>query len=93
MVRWKGDRKVAIQIVVNLEEGSERSFPMGDERNEDMHEFPFALEGSRDLDVESIYEYGTRAGIWRLFRLLDSAGVPVTFFAAAVAPREKPADC
>ena len=89
-LRWKDDCKVAVQMVVNMEEGSERSFPMGDQRNEDLHEFPFVLEGSRDLDVESIYEYGSRAGIWRLFRVLDSHDVPVTFFAAAVALERNP---
>jgi peptidoglycan/xylan/chitin deacetylase (PgdA/CDA1 family) len=56
-----------------------------------MHEIPFHLEGIRDLCVESVYEYGSRAGIWRLFRVFDAAGVPVTFFAAAVALERNPA--
>jgi peptidoglycan/xylan/chitin deacetylase (PgdA/CDA1 family) len=90
-IRWPGDAKVAVQIVVNYEEGSEKSFPMGDEVNDGMHEIPFHLEGIRDLCVESVYEYGSRAGIWRLFRLFDGAGVPVTFFAAAVALERNPA--
>jgi len=50
-----------------------------------MHEFPFKLDDTRDLAVESVYEYGSRAGIWRLFRIFDAAAVPVTFFASAVA--------
>ena len=78
-IRWPGDAKVAVQLVVNYEEGSEKSFPMGDGVNDGMHEIPFHLEGIRDLCVESVYEYGSRAGIWRLFRLFDGAGVPVTF--------------
>ena len=82
--------KVAVQIVVNYEEGSEKSFPMGDGVNDGIHEIPFHLEGIRDLCVESVYEYGSRAGIWRLFRLFDGAGVPVTFFAAAVALERNP---
>lgn len=84
-VEWPGGARVALQVVVNYEEGSERSFPLGDGVNEGFHEFPGVLEGERDLDVESVYEYGSRAGIWRLFRVLDAAGCPVTFFATAVA--------
>ena len=81
---------MAVQVVVNYEEGSEKSFPMGDEVNDGLHEIPFNLEGTRDLCVESVYEYGARAGIWRLFRIFDGAGVPVTFFAAAVALERNP---
>ena len=90
-VRWENDARVAVQIVVNYEEGSEKTFPMGDGDNDVHYELPFKLEGQRDLAVESMYEYGTRAGIWRLFRVFDAAGVPVTFFAAAVALERNPA--
>jgi len=92
-IRWHGPRgeaKVAIQLVVNYEEGSEKTFPMGDGVNDILYELPFALDGQRDLAVESMYEYGTRAGIWRLFRVFDQAGIPVTFFAAAVALERNP---
>jgi peptidoglycan/xylan/chitin deacetylase (PgdA/CDA1 family) len=92
-VRWHGPRgeaKVAIQLVVNYEEGSEKTFAMGDNTNDILYELPFALEGQRDLAVESMYEYGTRAGIWRLFRIFDAAGIQVTFFAAAVALERNP---
>jgi peptidoglycan/xylan/chitin deacetylase (PgdA/CDA1 family) len=65
--------------------------PMGDNTNDILYELPFALEGQRDLAVESMYEYGSRAGIWRLFRIFDNAGIPVTFFAAAVALERNPA--
>src|SRR4029077_1143323 len=71
--------------VVNYEEGSEKTFAMGDGVNDGMYELPFAVDDQRDLAVESMYEYGTRAGIWRLFRVFDAADIPVTFFAAAVA--------
>jgi peptidoglycan/xylan/chitin deacetylase (PgdA/CDA1 family) len=84
-VRWENDAKVAVQIVVNYEEGSEKTFAMGDGTNDILYELPFALEGQRDLAVESMYEYGARAGIWRMFRVFDAARIPVTFFAAAVA--------
>jgi peptidoglycan/xylan/chitin deacetylase (PgdA/CDA1 family) len=89
-VRWEGDAKVAVQIVINYEEGSEKTFAMGDGENDILYELPFALEGQRDLAVETMYEYGTRAGIWRLLRVFDNADIPVTFFAAAVALERNP---
>ena len=91
IVRWRGNAKVAIQLVVNYEEGSEKTYAMGDNTNDILYELPFALEGQRDLAVESMYEYGSRAGIWRLFRIFDDAGIAVTFFAAAVALERNPA--
>jgi len=91
MVRWQGDGKVAVQFVVNYEEGSEKTYAMRDDENDGLYELPFAVEGQRDLAVESMYEYGSRAGIWRLFRIFDNAGIPVTFFAAAVALERNPA--
>jgi peptidoglycan/xylan/chitin deacetylase (PgdA/CDA1 family) len=90
MIRWAGDAKVAIQLVVNYEEGSEKTYAMGDGENDILYELPFKLEGQRDLAVESMYEYGSRAGIWRLFRIFDNAGIPVTFFASAVALERNP---
>ena len=90
-VEWEGGAKVAVQIVINYEEGSEKSFAMGDNVNDILYELPLSLEGQRDLAVESMYEYGTRAGIWRMLRVFDDAGIPVTWFAAAVALERNPA--
>lgn len=90
-VNWPGGARLALQIVLNYEEGSERSYPRGDAENEGFHEFPMVLSGQRDLDVESVYEYGSRAGVWRLFRIFGDAGVPVTCFATAVALARNPA--
>jgi len=90
VVRWANDAKVAIQIVINYEEGSEKTFAMGDGVNDGLYELPFAVDDQRDLAVESMYEYGSRVGIWRLFRVFDAADVPVTFFAAAVALERNP---
>ncbi|GAC1386800.1 MAG: hypothetical protein NVSMB48_25750 [Marmoricola sp.] len=88
-VQWQDDAKVAVQIVINYEEGSEKTFAMGDGTNDILYELPFAIEGQRDLAVESMYEYGSRAGIWRMLRVFDDAGIPVTWFAAAVATRRR----
>jgi len=90
-IEWPGGARVAVQIVVNYEEGTEKTFAMGDGQNDILHEIPFLLEGHRDLAVESVYEYGSRAGIWRIFRVLEAAGVPVTFFGVAVALERNPA--
>jgi peptidoglycan/xylan/chitin deacetylase (PgdA/CDA1 family) len=89
-LHWPGGARLAVQVVVNYEEGSERSYPLGDRANEAFHEFPDVLAGQRDLDVESVYEYGSRAGIWRLFRILDATGVEATFFATAIALARNP---
>lgn len=91
VIRWQNDAKVAINIVINYEEGSELTFAMGDGENDGMHELPFDVEGERDLAKESMYEYGSRAGIWRLFRVFDRHDIPVTVFGTAVALERNPA--
>jgi len=91
VVRWANDAKVAINVVVNNEEGSEKTYPMGDNVNDEMYEMPWHVDGQRDLAVESMYEYGARAGIWRLFRVFGEAGIPATIFGSAVALKRNPA--
>ena len=86
--QWPGDAKIALQIVLNYEEGSEYSIPDGDEHSEIyLREVPGASmgRGMRDLQVESVYEYGSRAGFWRLLRLFKEKGIKVTIFGAALA--------
>ena len=90
-VLWPHDAKVAVNLVVNYEEGSEYSKPAGDERNEGLAEISYSLDPKyRALCVESVYEYGSRAGIWRLLRLFDEYQLKVTFFACAVALERNP---
>ena len=86
VVRWPDGARVAVNFVINYEEGSEVQMS-ADGRNETiLGEMSLGLESQyRDLALESVYEYGSRAGIWRLQRLFDSRSIPVTFFAAAVA--------
>ena len=62
--------------MVNYEEGSEQTYAMGDDVNEDLCDLPSEVEAQRDVAIESAYEYGSRAGIWRLFRVFAAAGVP-----------------
>lgn len=84
-VRWPGDARIAVSLVVNYEEGSEYSYAMGDGRNEIPNEFDYPAPPIRDLGNESVFEYGSRAGIWRLQRLFDELDLRVTFFGCAVA--------
>ena len=72
--KWPGGARIAVQIVMNYEEGSEYSIPDGDESSEMyLTEVPGATlgPGKRDLIVESVYEYGSRAGLWRLMRMFE----------------------
>jgi peptidoglycan/xylan/chitin deacetylase (PgdA/CDA1 family) len=90
-VVWPDGAMVAVNLVVNYEEGSEYSIPAGDERNEGLAEISYVMSPEyRDLAAESVYEYGSRAGSWRLLRLFDEYGVKVTYFAAAVALERNP---
>jgi allantoinase len=92
--RWPGDARLALQIVVNYEEGSEYTILDGDGRTEvGLAEAPGGRtpKGARDLAMESMYEYGSRVGFWRLFRLFTERQVPITVFACAVALERNPA--
>lgn len=90
-VQWPDNAKLVVNLVVNHEEGSEYSFPNGDYRNEGLAEIPYVMGSeARDLSAESVYEYGSRAGVWRLLRLFDEYKVKVTFFTAAVALERNP---
>jgi len=91
--KWPGGARVALQIVMNYEEGSEYSIPDGDGFSETyLTEVPGATlgPGKRDLIVESIYEYGSRAGFWRLMRIFADRKIDVTVFGAALALERNP---
>lgn len=91
--RWPGGARLAVQIVMNYEEGSEYSIPDGDESSETyLTEVPGASLGphKRDLIVESVYEYGSRAGFWRLMRAFKERDIPITVFGAALALERNP---
>jgi allantoinase len=91
---WPGDARVAIQFVLNYEEGGENSILHGDPASEIflseiIGAAPF--EGARHMSMESIYEYGSRAGVWRLLDLFRDRDVPLTLFAVAMAMERHPA--
>ena len=92
--QWPQNAKIALQIVLNYEEGSEYSIPDGDDTSEIyLREVPGSSmgKGMRDLQVESVYEYGSRVGFWRLMRLFKEKDLQVTIFGAALALERNPA--
>lgn len=92
-VTWPGGARLAVNFVLNYEEGAEYSIADGDGRTDTaLTEVAQARvpEGRRDLGAESMFEYGSRVGFWRLFRFFRQRGVPVTVFAAALALERNP---
>jgi putative urate catabolism protein len=85
---WPNKAKVAVQFVINYEEGGENCILHGDKASEaflsEIVGAP-ALEGVRHMNMESIYEYGSRAGFWRLHRMFTERNMPVTVFGVATA--------
>lgn len=91
--RWPGGAAIAVQIVVNYEEGGENSILHGDDASEAfLSEIPGAepWQGKRHWNMESIYEYGARSGFWRLRRLLVEEDIPVTVYGVTEALRRSP---
>ena len=91
--KWPGGAKLAINFAINIEEGSEPSMPDGDGASTAaLCECPSdAPSGVRDLAAESMFEYGSRVGIWRVLKAFASRGVPATAFACALALERLPA--
>lgn len=91
--QWPGGAKIAIQIVLNYEEGGENNILHGDAASEAfLSDIPGAAQwpGQRHWNVESIYEYGARAGFWRLHRLFTGMGIPLTIYGVATALARSP---
>ncbi|MEM1045697.1 MAG: allantoinase PuuE [Pseudomonadota bacterium] len=91
--RWPGDARVAVQFVVNYEEGGENCILHGDAASEAFLSEIVGAEpwpGQRNVNMESIYEYGSRAGFWRLWHLFAERSVPVTVFGVATALEKNP---
>ncbi|QWF22957.1 polysaccharide deacetylase family protein [Nocardioides sp. LMS-CY] len=85
--RWPNGARLAVSLVLNYEEGSERTFENGDDSQETstewgQYDYP---PTTRNLAMESVYEYGSRVGVWRLLDLVTEFDVPLTFFACAQA--------
>jgi len=92
-VEWPGQAKVAVQFVLNYEEGGENCVLHGDAASEAfLSDIAGAAQwpGQRHWNMESIYEYGARAGFWRLHRLFTQADIPLTIYGVATALARSP---
>ena len=90
---WPGKAKVAIQFVLNYEEGAENCILHGDQQSETfLSEIigASAFKNARHMSMESIYEYGSRAGVWRVLALFRERQVPITIFGVAMAMQRHP---
>jgi len=91
--KWPNGARLALNFVINVEEGSEPSVQDGEGFTEIQHTEAFGrqqgLEG-RDLAGEGMFEYGSRVGIWRLLRMFQERNLPLTLFACAVALERNP---
>jgi len=91
--RWPGGARLALQFVLNYEEGAEQCVLHGDAASES---FLSDITGAkpypaaRHMSMESLYEYGSRAGVWRLLRLFELRKLPLTVFGVAMALKRNP---
>ncbi|MCM0018683.1 MAG: polysaccharide deacetylase family protein [Tagaea sp.] len=90
--RWPGGARLALNFVLNYEEGSEYSIPDGDANSETqlLEATPSMPPGVRDFNAESVYEFGARVGFWRLMRILEEYRLPATVFGCALALERNP---
>ena len=91
--KWPGNAKIAVQFVINYEEGAENCVLNGDQGSETfLSEIIGASPhiGQRHMNMESIYEYGSRSGFWRLLNIFKQNNFPVTVFGVAMALEKNP---
>lgn len=91
--RWPGGARIAVQFVVNFEEGGENNVLHGDEASEAFLTDVLGAQpwrGLRHMNVESMFEYGSRAGFWRLWRIFTAQSIPATVFGVATALQRNP---
>ena len=90
--QWPNQARIAVQFVLNYEEGSENSVLHGDAGSEQFLSEMFnpASFADRHLSMESIYEYGSRVGVWRILREFEQRGLPLTIFGVSMALQRHP---
>ncbi len=93
--QWQGQARIALQFVLNYEEGAENSVLHGDPASEQfLSEMASpAAFAARHLSMESIYEYGSRAGVWRILREFEQRQLPLTVFAVSMGLQRHPELC
>ncbi|MFM2481375.1 allantoinase PuuE [Celerinatantimonas sp. YJH-8] len=91
-VCWPGNARIAVQFVMNYEEGGENSVQHGDSHSETFLSEMFGAEAypDRHLSMESLYDYGSRAGVWRILNEFQRRKLPLTVFAIASALQRNP---
>ena len=89
---WPGGARIAVQFVLNYEEGAENSVLHGDQASEQFLSEIIGAQAyeSRHLSMESIYEYGSRAGVWRILREFERRQLPMTIFGVSMALQRHP---
>ncbi len=90
--KWPGQARIAVQFVLNYEEGAENCVLHGDPGSETFLSEIIGASAfpARHMSMESLYEYGSRAGLWRLLRLFEERAMPLTVFGVAMALRRNP---
>lgn len=90
--RWPGGARIAVQFVLNYEEGSENNVLHGDPGSEQFLSEMFnpASYPDRHMSMDGIYEYGSRAGVWRILREFEQRGLPLTVFGVGMALQRYP---
>ena len=94
-IKWPNNARIAVQIVLNYEEGAENCVLNGDKYSETFLSEIIgakAIKG-RHINMESIYEYGSRAGFWRLHKLFQEKKIPITVFGVGMALEKNPEVC
>ncbi len=90
--RWPNGARIALQFVLNHEEGAENCVLHGDAASETLLSEIIGAQafGARHMSMESLYEYGSRAGLWRVLRVFETRKLPLTIFAVAMALQRHP---
>ena len=94
-VVWPNNAKLALQIVLNYEEGAENNVLHGDKHSETFLSEIIGAQAIKDrhINMESMYEYGSRRGFWRLHKLFQEKKIPITIFGVAMALERNPEVC
>ena len=94
-VVWPNNAKLALQIVLNYEEGGENNILHGDKHSENFLSEIIGAQAFKDrhINMESVYEYGSRRGFWRLHKLFQEKKIPITIFGVAMALERNPEVC
>jgi putative urate catabolism protein len=94
-IRWPNNARIAVQIVLNYEEGAENGVLIGDKNSEVFFSEIIGAQPvkGRHINMESLYEYGARRGFWRLHKIFKEKKIPVTIFGVGMALAKNPQIC